>query len=511
MRLAAAVAVTCALLTGATGARQGVAPRVNVRVIATDAKGRSVPVTAKDVSVSIGSLTQELLSLTRVTSVPRNIGLLLDEYHLSPGESTERTRAAIREFIARDVRPADAVFVMKPLDAAGGVARSPSREHLEGVIGAFNGRRDDYTPRTAFESEYMSVMPPAATRQRAQVSRAAMQALITALSRHDGPRAVIIFTEGFTQEERGRERFISLRTIAHAARSSDVALYVVDPSAAPPAKALLGESWRLMVAETGGFLMEAPGPMAPALARIAAERYSVASRPPMASYLKTPQASGAIQASFRMARAPGGQTEVTFSWTPRPRARAASPATVELSVVTFEGVRLHRARLAPHGSPEDMRTVFTAPPGAVQAEMAIMDAEGKVLGTDVRYVDVPRLDGEAPIITAIELVRARSLPEFQRLQSQPDVLPAETQVFDRHDRLLIRVRLAGGEDTPIRARLLNRLSRPMKDLPALPDAGGIPQFDLPLAPYASGDYRIEITIGTGATAIRRLVPFRLLA
>jgi VWFA-related protein len=556
MKFAAAVAVTCALLSGAAVARQGPPPRVNVRVIATDAKGRSVPVTAKDVKVSVGSLAQEILSLTRVTSVPRNIGLLLDEYHVSPGASTDRTRAAIRDFVAREVRPEDAVFVMKPLDAPGAIAKEPSRAHLDEVVAAFNGRKGDYTPRTPFESEYMSVVPPAAARQRAQVSRAAMQALITTLSRQDGPRAVIVFTEGFTQEERGRERFISLRTIAHAARSSDVAVYVVDPSAEPPDRAVLGDTWRTMVAETGGLLIESPAPMETALARISAdlndyyvatipapakedgayhevtvsvnrpgvnvrapkgfwsriasERYSLSPRPPMSSYLKTPHASGMIQPSFRMAEAPGGETEVTVSWAPRPRTRGATPASVDLSVVTFEGVRLHNARLLPHGADGTARAVFVATPGTVQVEMAIADAAGKVIDTDVRYIDIPRLDGGVPIITAIELVRARSVPEFQRLQSQPDALPAETLQFDRHDRLLVRIRTAGAANAPIRARLLNRLRRPMKDLAALPDAGGVPQFDLPLAPYASGDYVIEITVGTGANAIVRTVSFRLL-
>ena len=552
MRFALVVAA-CVVLQAGMGARQTPPAPVNVRLIATDARGQGVAVTAKDVAVSVGSRVQEILSLTRVTAARRNVGILLDEYHVSPGASTERARAALRDFLSRELRQDDAVFVMKPLDPPGAVA-APSREHLDGVIGGFGGRKGDYTPRTAFESEYMSALPPAAARQRAQVTRAAMQALIMTLSRHEGPRAVIVVTEGFPQEERGRERFVSLRIIAHAARSADVAVYVVDPSAAPPATPVLGDPWRSMVAETGGLLVESPGPMAPALARIAAdlndyyvatiaapakedgayhevkvsvnrpgvsvrapkgfwakiaaERYTVASRPPMSSYLKTPHVSGAIQSSFRMSKGEDGRTQVTFSWTPRPRARAAS---VELSVVTFEGVRLHTARLLPHGSHGEAQAAFDAPPGAVQAEMAISDAAGKVLDTDVRYLDVPRLDGDAPIITAIELVRARSLPEFQRLQSEPDVLPAETQQFDRHDRLLVRIRVIDSAKAPIRARLLNRLGRPMKDLPALPHVDGIPQFDLPLAPYASGDYRIEITIGTGATAIIRTVPFRLLS
>jgi VWFA-related protein len=555
MRFAAAVCLSGVLVSAWLEARQETAPPVNVRLIATDGTGKSAALSPGDVTLTVGAQPQPLLSFRRVSAAPRTLGILLDEYHVTPGPSTEHVRAALRDFVSAHVRADDAVFVAKPLDAPSKIAAVAGRAELETLIGGFAGRKGNYTPQNDFEAEYMSAVPPAAARQRAQVTRAAIQALIVALSRGDGPKAVIVVTEGFGAEERGRDRFVSMRTIAHAARTADVTLYVVDPSPEAPAKSMFGEAWRSLVADTGGLLVEAPLPIEPALARIsaelsdhyvatiaapvkedgayhgvavavkrpgvavrapqgfwariAAERYSVASRPPMSSYLKTPHISGVIQPSFRMSKAGKGRTRVTFSW--MPRGRGGRPANVALSAVTFEGVRLHEARLPPHGADTATRTEFTADPGPLQVALAITDASGTLIDTDVRYIDIPNLESERPIITGIELVRTRSLPEFLRLQTQADVLPAETRHFDRHDRLLVRVRaVAGGGAPPVSVRLLNRLGRTIRDLPALPDVDGVPQFDLPLAPYPSGDYRIQIIVGNGTSTVSQMVTFRLL-
>ena len=53
---------------------------------------------------------------------------------------------------------------------------------------------------------------------------------------------------------------------------------------------------------------------------------------------------------------------------------------------------------------------------------------------------------------------------------------------------------AGGAPVPVTGRLLNRLAQPMRDLGALPDAGGVTQFDLPLAPLAPGEYYLQFSV-----------------
>lgn len=532
---------------------------IPVRIIATDARGRDVKgLTTADVQITEGSREQKIESLARATG-PRKIGILLDEYHVSEGESARRASAALLHFVDTSLRPDDVVLVMKPLDAAASLAPVKSRGELRESIVAFAGRKGDYTPRTPFESEYMSVTPPAASRQRAQVMRAALHALISAMTRSEpktptAPSALLLVTEGFASDDRGRDRLATLRTAARAARMSNVAVYVLDPSPQVPSASPFNEQWRALAAQTGGAIATGQ-PLDLAFARvtgdldnhyvatiaasfkedgayhpldvkvtrkdvavrapagywtpIAAERYTAAERPSMSTYLKTPHISGLIQPWFRMTKAPGGRTKVTFSWAPKGNRKATN---VTLSAVTFEGVRLHDSEVPVQGSETATPATFESAPGPIQVAMEIRDPSGKLLDTEVRYMDVPRLDGKATLITAVEVLRTRSLREFLERQTKADAMPSETRDFDRHDRLIVRVRAQTGSDaTPsVTARLLNTRGQPMRELPALPTVDGIPQFDLPLAPFARGDYHIEIKATTGSSTTSQLIRFRLI-
>lgn len=534
--------------------------QIPVRIIATDAKGRDVKnLTPADVEIAEGSSPQKIESLVRVRPGPRKIGILLDEYHVSDGEPVQRATAALLQFVETSLRNDDVVFVMRPLDPAPDIAPVKSRHELRQAIAGFAGRKGNYAPRTPFEAEYMSTVPPSVTRQRAQVVRAALQALITAMNRNEPsgaavPSAMLLVTEGFASDDRGRDRLISLRVVARSARLSDIPVYVIDPALQPSSPSPFNEQWKALAAQTGGSLMTG-APLDGALARlaldleshyvativpsfkedgafhplevtvkrkdvvvrapsgywtpIAAERYTVATRPAMSTYLKTPHVSGLIQPWFRMAKASGGRTQVTFSWVPKASSRL-TPATLTLSAVTFEGVRLHDQSLAPQSSDNGARAVFETSPGPIQVAMVITDTKGKVLDTEVRYVDVPRLDARGTVITAVEVVRTRTLREFIERQTQPDVMPAETRNFDRRDRLIVRVRAQGaGESPAVTARLLNTRGRPMRELEALPSIDGIPQFELQLAPFARGDYHIEIRATDGGSTVSQLVTFRL--
>ena len=534
--------------------------QIPVRIIATDAKGRDVKnLTPADVEIAEGSSPQKIESLVRVRPGPRKIGILLDEYHVSDGEPVQRATAALLQFVETSLRNDDVVFVMRPLDPAPDIAPVKSRHELRQAIAGFAGRKGNYAPRTPFEAEYMSTVPPSVTRQRAQVVRAALQALITAMNRNEPsgaavPSAMLVVTEGFASDDRGRDRLISLRVVARSARLSDIPVYVIDPALQPSSPSPFNEQWKALAAQTGGSLMTG-APLDGALARlaldleshyvativpsfkedgafhplevtvkrkdvvvrapsgywtpIAAERYTVATRPAMSTYLKTPHVSGLIQPWFRMAKASGGRTQVTFSWVPKASSRL-TPATLTLSAVTFEGVRLHDQSLAPQSSDNGARAVFETFPGPIQVAMVITDTKGKVLDTEVRYVDVPRLDARGTVITAVEVVRTRTLREFIERQTQPDVMPAETRNFDRRDRLIVRVRAQGaGESPAVTARLLNTRGRPMRELEALPSIDGIPQFELQLAPFARGDYHIEIRATDGGSTVSQLVTFRL--
>jgi hypothetical protein len=229
----------------------------------------------------------------------------------------------------------------------------------------------------------------------------------------------------------------------------------------------------------------------------------------MSTYLKTPHITGLIHPWFRMTRAAAGQTRVTFSWAARPRSRGAS---VTFSAITFEGVKLGGGDVTARGAVSgSARAAFDVTPGPIQISMAITDASGKLLDTEVRYIDVPSLATSGAMIAAVEIVRTRTLREFLALQLDADVLPSDTREFYRPDRLIVRVHAfaSDGGAPVVRARLLNPRGQPMRDLVALPAVDGIPQFDLPLANYARGDYRIEVSATSGTSTAAQLVPFRL--
>src|SRR5688500_8482903 len=232
----------------------GKAP-VSIRVVVSDSKGRPLgALAAVDFEVLAGERPQTLERVVPPAPGRRVIGILLDEYHLSPA-AADTARPALLDFAGRHLRADDAVFVMKPLEQASTLAPVADADALRARLSSLSGRLGDYTPKTPFEAEYVIVTPPAAARQRAQHERASMHELATAHVRvadaAERPKAMLVVTAGFGLEER-RERLATLRTIARAARSASVGVYVVDPSPAAGEQTLLGDPWTQLAAQTGG-------------------------------------------------------------------------------------------------------------------------------------------------------------------------------------------------------------------------------------------------------------------
>jgi hypothetical protein len=371
----------------------------------------------------------------------------------------------------------------------------------------------------------------------------------------DGSKAIILVTEGFKANEPTRMRTTTLRSVARAARLANVPVFIVDP-AAEATGSELNETWKSVSAETGGVLFPAGTDLDAALAKVAADlegHYLVefqgaavddgafhgiavkvkrsgaqvrapsgywapfaASRfPPMApgrayANLLTPHVSGLIQPWFRMAPAGDGKTRVTFSWTARP-GRKVAPEVVELAAITFEGQTLYTSTLGPLGAAGTLpaETSFVVPAGPLQISLSIRGA--RPLDTDVRYIDVPRLDAARPQIAAVEFVRPRSLPEFKVMQSDQTVMPTEAREFLRQDRLLVRVRAFAASGSPaVSVTLLNSLGQPLLELSALHPVDGAAQFDLPFAPYPKGDYRLLVRAAAGGQVVTSLVTLRLI-
>src|SRR5688572_30502253 len=189
---AAVVALTVTLSPAARGAE----PRASVPVplVVTDARGRSIPnLQAADFEIIENGEARQISSVQFHGPGPRHLTLLLDEYHVTPGPPAARTRAAVASFLDRHVRPDDTITVVRPpahhADSPAGL--QPSRAAVE----QFTGRKGEYATRGAFEAEYMSVAPAFASRQRAQIVRAALESLATTMRETGGAKALIVVTE----------------------------------------------------------------------------------------------------------------------------------------------------------------------------------------------------------------------------------------------------------------------------------------------------------------------------
>ena len=553
----------CVLLLVLGGARSGPSAEpagATLQLVAFDRRGQSIRnLSAADVEIIEKGEARKISSLTFRSGASRQVALFLDEYHVAAGEHSERVRSAARAFADTHLRPTDTLFVMRPLDSQQALAPVRSLEEARERIAAFEGRKGQYQPRDAFEAEYLSSAPAAVARERRQIVRSAVQALATAMREPgESAKALVVVTEGFAADERGRLRHMTtLRTVARVARLANIPVYIIDPSSGLQEPAVFGEAWQSVASQTGGAIMEGTNDTGAAFARVAADldaQYLIrfessgtqdgafhgldvklrrpgssvrapagywAPFPPSAfkpvaprvdyAKLLTPQYSGLIQPWFRMAPGTAGTTRLTFLWTPRPAGSRAH--AIRFKALTFEGDTVHDAVVNSRqtASEDDVvRTQFDAAPGPLQISMEISTERGAVLATDVRYIEVPKLDPVKPVITGVEFVRPRSLPEFNRVREDPGAVPTEVRDFLRQDRLLVRVRAYAGQDRPqVTIRLLNRRGDLLLELPFLSVIDDAAQFELPFARFARGEYRLEIRASGAGTSTSQITTLRV--
>jgi VWFA-related protein len=165
----------------------------------------------------------------------RVIGLYLDEFHVSAGHNSERLRQAATRFVDQHLRPNDIVVVLKPLDSLTEIKFTRDRAALRQAIARFEGCKDDYTPRSAFEAQYLGRAPAAVRTARAQIVMSGLRALIARIGELDaGLSAVVLMSEGFSSDSpRSRERRLpDLGSLVRAAGRSRVLINTFDPG--PP-------------------------------------------------------------------------------------------------------------------------------------------------------------------------------------------------------------------------------------------------------------------------------------
>jgi VWFA-related protein len=516
----------------------------------------------------------------------RVIAIYLDEFHVSAGESTERVRHALSRFLDDELRPADLVVVMKPLDHLSAIRFTRDRDEARKAVGSFEGRRNDYTPRTPFEEEYLGRSPAAVRAARAQIVMSGLRALAARMGElNGGLGAVVLMSEGFTTDvPRARERRLpDLQALVRAASRFRVLLYAFDPGPVPTAAlsdvaatdadtaSEISTLIQSLARDTGGDAVAAGQDLTSGLRRVAKDLDSYyvltykANNPndgrfhtlevtssrrgahvrarsgywaPVPAELRTTyrslltplvatralKRSTFIDSWFGLTVEPDGSRRVIFTWTPavpptQPRRPAARADVVVLKVTTPMGTVLYDGEVAaaqPGVSVSSVRpdkAVIQTAPGRLQFDLTILQADGTKLDVGAQDFDVPNVRGATPVILPPQLFRAASAREFREISANSNAAPLPGREFRRTEWLLLRVPTfdPGGNAVQVSARLVNRVGSTVADLVAMPQETGqaLAQFDLSLAPFAPGEYSIEVSATSTGGHARELIRFKI--
>ena len=225
---------------------------VRIDVIATDARGRAVEsLKAADFELREDGALQALDEVRFVKTGAddaRLFAIYLDDYYVS-ASSTARVRDALHRFVDRDLGPNDLVTILRPLDSLLTIRLTRDRESLHHAIDAFEGRRGDYIPRTAFERNYMVNEQARADVQRTQATWSTLNALALHLANlGPGRKTMLLVSEQADPmlRRRGFEALPTSSSVMRTANRSNVSIYVLDPLEASRRAAAVDEGPNLL-------------------------------------------------------------------------------------------------------------------------------------------------------------------------------------------------------------------------------------------------------------------------
>jgi VWFA-related protein len=432
----------------------------------------------------------------------RIIALYLDEFHVNPGVSTERVRQALMRFVNEQLRPADLVVVMKPLDSVTDIMFTRDRDTARKAVAAFDGRKGDYTARTAFEQQYLGRSPEAVRSARAQIVMSGLRALTMRMGELDGDLgAIVLVSEGFNADvPRSRERRLpDLQGLVRAASRARLLLYAFDPAAAAvpvaDSEADDGKTIQAVAKQTGGQAVAAGDDLESGFQRVSRDldsyyvltyhstqssdgrfhplevtstrrdvlvrtrsgywaplpfelRTGLRPASPPTLPMRAVRRSPLIDAWFGSTVEPDGRRRAIFTWSPAPASplvkKVVRPEILTLKVSAASGRVLFEGELSPVGSgsiatPHAVSAVFDAPIGRLQFDFTVLAADGSKLDTGAQDFDVPEIRSGPPVILAPQLFRAASAREFREIRSDANAAPLPGREFRRTDRLLMRV------------------------------------------------------------------------
>ena len=246
-------------------------------------------------------------------------------------------------------------------------------------------------------------------------------------------------------------------------------------------------------------------------------------------------------------RGENGKTRVTFVWEPLPKAPGEradgreEPARVSLTAVGADGSLVFRGRVpdaalasaspssssgavdagaagsrasAPTSAAASrgpQRVVFEAPPGKVQLRLAVEGSSAQTLDSETRELAIPDMTAPQATIGTPMVLRARTLPELNKLKADADAVPSAVREFSRTERVMVRVPAYGPAGAPpLKIHILNRAGSAVAELPVTTSPkGDVQQCDVPLATLAPGEYVLEIKAGDQDGDPKELIGFRV--
>jgi VWFA-related protein len=491
---------------------------VQIDVLVTDSRGRGViDLKASDFELREEGIAQTIEQVRFVhatgtpgdpgDNVPRVFALFLDEYHVRPGENTERARAAVTQFIDREVGPEDLIVAMKPLDSVLTIQLTADRDAVRRSLESFEGRKGDYEPRNAYERNYFAGAPPRIESARNQVALSALNALALHMGTlADRRKTLVVVAEGIGHPDRKRGEILpSLDTVIRSANRANVSVYPVDPNGDTALASIDPGEARLhtLADETDGLVID--GDLSVGLRRAAADSQAyylltyrsmrpddgkrhpvevrVMKRPgvqlrarngywapspddalrtellaainepkPVVPPEPAPHASTLIRPWFGMERGAGGRTRVTFVWEPAPRVpgdRARHvPSHLVLKALAPDGQVLFEGPVAPTGA----GTVDE--PGATAARVVFETPPGRLrLRMSIQDAAEQPMDQDVREISIRDLHTGVVVgtPEVLRARTAKEfhaletaaAVPVSAREFSRTERLLVRFRASG--------------------------------------------------------------------
>jgi VWFA-related protein len=231
---------------------------------------------------------------------------------------------------------------------------------------------------------------------------------------------------------------------------------------------------------------------------------------------RTLRRSRLIDTWYGFERTSDGRLEFVFTWEPSTAGAAlkAQPHVVTLKASTTQGATLFEREVqavALPGRGGADRALFAVTPGRMQLDMSVRAVDGSVIDTGAQDVDVPATRGAGPVLLQAQIVRARTARDFRTLAGQPDAAPSPSRTFSRSERLLVRAPAYNpdGAAVTVSAVLSNIKGTTIRTLDLIPGDSASPQFDLPLAFLAPGEYGIELKVTSPTGTARQLIRFRL--